>query len=128
MTEYANAEDILHEVYSQFTEASPHPLLSHQQQLALINLVRVDDPDVKQKMIAQNLRLVVNIAKRYGNHGVALLDLVKEGIHGLIHALENFEREGGFRFESYAVQCVRRSIEHVILSQNNYRSYCRSTG
>jgi RNA polymerase nonessential primary-like sigma factor len=123
MTEYANTEDILHEVYGLFTEALSQPLLSEQQKLALINLVRVDDPDVKQKMIAQNLRLVVNIAKRYGDHGVALLELVREGICGLIHALENFEREGGFRFESYAVQCVRRSIEHVILNQNNYRSY-----
>lgn len=123
MTEYANTEDILHEVYGLFAEAPSQPLLSQQQQLALITLVRVDDPDVKQKMIAQNLRLVVNIAKRYGDHGVALFDLVREGIHGLIHALENFEREGGFRFESYAVQCVRRSIEHVILNQNNYRSY-----
>ena len=117
MTGYANSEDVLQEVYSLSTEATQNLLLSQQQQLALINLVRADDPEMKQKMITQNLRLVVNIAKRYANHGVALFELVREGIQGLIHALENFEREGGFRFEKYAVQCVRRSIEQVIMSR-----------
>jgi RNA polymerase nonessential primary-like sigma factor len=123
MTKNANTEDILREVNGLFTDTLQHPLLSQQQQLALQNLVQVEDPDIKQKLITQNLRLVVNIAKRYCDHGVALLDLVREGIHGLIHALENFEREGGFRFESYAVQCVRRSIELVIINQKNYGAF-----
>jgi DNA-directed RNA polymerase sigma subunit (sigma70/sigma32) len=126
MTGYAYLENVLPEVYGlemESIEVSQKTLLSPQQQVALMNLVRVDDPDMKQKMITQNLRLVVNVAKRYSDHGVAFLELVREGIQGLIHALENFEREGGFRFESYAVQCVRRSIEHVIMNQNTHRSF-----
>jgi DNA-directed RNA polymerase sigma subunit (sigma70/sigma32) len=123
---YPYSEDYLHEIYGlkmESTEVSQNSLLSPQQQVALINLVRVDDPDMKQKIITQNLRRVVNIAKRYGDHGVAFFDLIRGGIQGLIHALENFEREGGFRFESYAVQCVRRSIERVITNQNNHLSF-----
>ena len=126
MMVYVNSEDVLHEVYGLSTEASLNPLLSHKLQLELINLVKVDDPDMKQKMITQNLRLVVNIAKRYGDHGVAIFDLIREGIQGLIHALKNFEREGGFRFAAYARQCVRQSIEHLILSQKNYPSFAKS--
>ena len=126
MTGCAYSEDVLPEVYGveiEPTEVSQKPLLSQQQQLALMNLVRVDDPGVKQQVIAHNLRLVVNIARRYGNHGVALLELVREGIMGLIHALENFELEGGFHFAAYARQCVRHSIERAILSQKNPLSF-----
>jgi RNA polymerase primary sigma factor len=126
MTGYAYLENVLPEVYGlavESTEVSQEPLLNAQQQLALMNLVRIDDPDIKQEIITQNLRRVVNIAKRYSDHGVTFLELVREGIQGLIHALENFEREGGFRFESYAVQCVRRSIERVIMNQNSPMSF-----
>ena len=97
-------------------------LLSSQQYLALENLVKVDDPEEKRQVIAHNLRLVISIAKRYGDRGVELLDLVREGTMGLIHALENFELEGGFRFASYAAQCVRRNIEHAIKNNNELLS------
>lgn len=116
----ANSDDALNEVYGLSAEALKSTLPSPQQLDALMNLVRVDDPYVKQKIIIQNLRLVLNIAKRYSNYGVELLDLIREGIQGLIHALENFEREGGFHFESYAAQCVRWSFERVILNQYNH--------
>jgi RNA polymerase nonessential primary-like sigma factor len=117
MTGYAYAENVLPETCGlemESTDVLQKPLLSTQQQLALLNLVRVDDPELKKQVIVHNLHLVVKIAKRYSDHGIAFLDLVREGTMGLIHALENFEREGGFRFQSYAVQCVRRSIERVI--------------
>jgi RNA polymerase nonessential primary-like sigma factor len=120
MTEYAYSENVLPETYGiemEFTGVSQKPLLSAQQQLALMSLVKVDDPVAKQHVIAHNLRLVVNIAKRYSDHGVALLELVREGTMGLIHALENFELEGGFRFAAYAAQCVRHNIERAIMNQ-----------
>jgi DNA-directed RNA polymerase sigma subunit (sigma70/sigma32) len=124
MTRYVNTENASPDTQGFEIDATEilQMSLSHQQQLALINLVRVDNPDMKQKMITQNLRLVVNIARRYSNHGVAFLELIREGTMGLIHALESFERDGGFRFESYAVQCVRHEIERVIMNQNNHRS------
>jgi len=61
--------------------------------------------------------LVVNIAKRYLNRGIPLLDLVEEGNLGLIHALEKFEPERGFRFSTYATWWIRQGIEHAIMSQ-----------
>jgi RNA polymerase nonessential primary-like sigma factor len=96
----------------------PQSLLTAQQRLALISLVKVDDEETRQKVIDHNLSIVVNFARMYGDHGVAILDLIKEGIRGLIHALENFEREGGFRFATYAARCVRLNIERTIMNKN----------
>jgi len=121
MTEYAYPENDLPEAFRlemESTGNSQKSLLNTQQQLALMTLIKVDDPVTKQYVIAHNLRLVVNIAKRYSNHGVALLDLVSEGTMGLIHALENFELEGGFRFAAYAARCVRQNIERAIMNQS----------
>jgi len=120
---HAYSEDVLPEVYGleiESDEVSQKPLLSTEQQLALMSLVKVDDPDAKQQIIAHNLHLVVNIAKRYSNHGVAIFDLVREGNRGLIHALESFDLEGGFRFAAYATQCVRQNIENAIIRQNSF--------
>lgn len=124
MTGYAYLDNVLSEVYGMLemesAEALQKSLLIPQQQLALVSLVREDDPETKQQVIAHNLRLVVNIAKRYRDHGLALFDLVREGTLGLIHALESFELEGGFSFARYARQCIRQSIERAILNQNNH--------
>jgi RNA polymerase nonessential primary-like sigma factor len=125
MTEYTYLKDALPEVYgleigNGSTDILLQPLLTTQQQLALLKLIKEDDPDKKQQVIAQNLRLVVNIAKRYSDRGVALFDLVREGTMGLIHALENFELEGGFRFAAYAARCVHQNIERAIMSQKIY--------
>jgi DNA-directed RNA polymerase sigma subunit (sigma70/sigma32) len=126
MIEYAYSEELKPEAGGfeiKSIEVSQQPLLSAEQQLALMNLVKENDPDAKRQLIAHNLRLVVNIAKRYSDHGVALYDLVREGVQGLIHALKNFELEGGFRFAAYARQCIRQSIERAIMRQNNYASF-----
>ena len=122
MMKYVYSSDVLPEVSElemESTEALQKPLLSNEQQLALMSLVKAEDPATKQQLIAHNLRLVVKIAKRYSDHGVALYDLVREGVQGLIHALKNFELEGGFRFADYARQCIRQSIERAIMRQNN---------
>jgi len=99
------------------SEIAANPLLSAQEEAALARRMRAGDFEARQTMIERNLRLVVNIAKRYLNRGIPLLDLVEEGNLGLIHALEKFEPERGFRFSTYATWWIRQSIEHAIMSQ-----------
>jgi len=78
------------------------PLLTAAQERALAERVQQGDFSARQKMIEHNLRLVVSVAKHYANRGMPLLDLIEEGNLGLIHALEKFEPQRGFRFSTYA--------------------------
>lgn len=99
-------------------EIGATPLLSAVQERSLSRAVRAGDFAARQKMIESNLRLVVSIARHYLHRGVALDDLIEEGNLGLIHALEKFDPERGFRFSTYATWWIRQSIERAIMNQS----------
>jgi len=99
-------------------EIGQNSLLTPAEELSLTRLVRQGDFDARQRMIECNLRLVVNIAKRYVNRGLDLLDLIEEGNLGLMHALEKYDPERGFRFSTYATWWIRQNIERAIMNQS----------
>jgi len=99
-------------------EIGQSALLTPDEERALARRVVQGDFQARQKMIGHNLRLVVNIAKHYINRGMPLLDLIEEGNIGLIHALEKFDPERGFRFSTYATWWIRQGIERSIMNQS----------
>jgi len=92
-------------------------LLTAEEELELARKVYEGDQDARCLMIESNLRLVVNIAKRYMNRGLPLLDLIEEGNLGLIRAVEKFDYKRGFRFSTYATWWIRQAIERSIVNQ-----------
>jgi len=93
-------------------------LLSAEDELRYARLAVQGDFPARQRMIERNLRLVVNIAKHYLNRNVSLLDLVEEGNLGLMHALDKFDPERGFRFSTYATWWIRQNIERAVMNQS----------
>src|SRR6267378_2946115 len=111
--------DILSDVTQlYFNDIGQNALLTVEEEVRYARLVKQGDFLSRQKMIEHNLRLVVNIAKHYTGRGLQLLDLIEEGNLGLIHALEKFDPERGFRFSTYATWWIRQSIERAIMYQS----------
>ncbi|WP_416307932.1 RNA polymerase sigma factor RpoS [Neptunicella sp. SCSIO 80796] len=93
------------------------PLLTAEEEVYFSRRALKGDEPSRKRMIVSNLRLVVKIARRYNNRGLALLDLIEEGNLGLIRAVEKFDPERGFRFSTYATWWIRQTIERAIMNQ-----------
>ena len=95
-----------------------YPLLTQEDEVRLGRLVKQGDVKARNSMITSNLRLVIKVARDYRTRGVPMLDLIEEGNLGLIHAVNKFDPERGFRFSTYATWWIRQGIEHAVMNQS----------
>jgi RNA polymerase primary sigma factor len=98
-------------------EARRYPLLTPAQEIELSKRIEEGDRAARERMIASNLRLVVSIAKRHPNQGLALLDLIQEGILGLMRAVEKFDWRRGYRFSTYATWWIHQAVSRALANQ-----------
>lgn len=101
-------------------EIGRHALLTKDEEIELAKRIELGDEAAKKRMIESNLRLVVSLARRYQGMGLPLLDLIQEGIFGLIRATEKFDWRRGFKFSTYATFWIRQAIQRGI--ENKGRS------
>jgi RNA polymerase nonessential primary-like sigma factor len=101
-----------------FEDISRLPILKADEEKYYARRMQDGDDHAREVLITHNLRLVVYAAKRYLGRGLPLLDLVEEGNLGLMHALEKFDVERGFRLSTYALWWIRQSIERALMNQS----------
>jgi RNA polymerase primary sigma factor len=99
-------------------EIGRYPLLTAEQEVELAKRIERGDAEAKELMINSNLRLVVSIAKRYQGHGLSLLDLIQEGVLGLIRATEKFDWRRGFKFSTYATWWIRQAVQRGVQNRS----------
>ena len=98
-------------------EVGRYKLLTADEEVALAKRIERGDRQAKDLMINSNLRLVVSIAKKYQGHGLSLLDLIQEGIIGLIRAVEKFDWRRGFKFSTYATWWIRQAVQRGVANK-----------
>jgi RNA polymerase primary sigma factor len=99
-------------------EAGRYPLLTASEEVELAKRIERGDKAAKDRMINSNLRLVVSIAKKYQGHGLTLLDLIQEGIIGLIRAVEKFDWRRGYKFSTYATWWIRQAVQRGVANKS----------
>jgi RNA polymerase primary sigma factor len=100
-----------------FREIGRIPLLSREEEVDLATRSRAGDEVAKQRLVEANLRLVVQIARRYVNRGLPLPDLIEEGNLGLLRAVDKFEPDRGARFATYATWWIRQAVARALANQ-----------
>ena len=116
-TTWRNVESSLDVTRLYLNEIGYSPLLTAEEEVYFARRALQGDEQARKRMIESNLRLVVKIARYYMNRGLAFLDLIEEGNLGLIHAVEKFDPERGFRFSTYATWWIRQTIERALMNQ-----------
>ena len=99
-------------------DISQRPLLTAAEEVELAKRIEKGDTAAKNRMIESNLRLVVSNAKRYRGLGLPFLDLIQEGIIGLIRAVEKFDHRRGFKFSTYATWWIRQAMQRALQQQS----------
>jgi RNA polymerase primary sigma factor len=99
-------------------EAGRYALLTAVEEVELAKRIEDGDVEAKNRMINSNLRLVVSIAKKYQGHGLSLLDLIQEGVIGLIRAVEKFDWRRGYKFSTYATWWIRQAVQRGVANKS----------
>ncbi|MCR5724924.1 MAG: RNA polymerase sigma factor RpoD/SigA [Treponema sp.] len=99
-------------------EINAIPLMSREEEAELAVKAAAGDKAAKEKIVKANLRFVVNVAKKYQNHGLDLIDLISEGNIGLLNAIDRFDVSKGYHFISYAVWWIRQAVLKAICEKS----------